>query len=528
MNHPKYNVITPQIIDSLLDKDDITGYSHQTQEQIEKILANYDYYNGKQDVDAEGQYIYPTDSIDANGLDYKPTKYWTNYFKAFIKRKSRWQMAGDHGIDVEPLSDDERDVQVAQDAEDLLRKIWKDNKMDAKKMQIARDRLIAGNIAAKLSFNQRTGKLHWIWHKATEVFPIYSQDGFDELIGCDIIVARASLKDPEKTEYVRQTFRLEDDYSDCWFTEKVYNEQLEVIEVINDKTYLGFGFVPIVMFRVDALRTETSHFDDLEDMKVLTRILNDMMEDANDSLKFEMFSMTVVKNADLAKDTELKIAPGALLKINASANSSHPADVESVENGFGWKEAYKDQYNRIKSALHELSGLPMIVPQELNFGGMNDRALQVLYQDIIQETKEHWLNWDEDLAELFLKSVMYLQARTKRDKFAYDKNAVNSIDTDELTVQMKFILPLPDDRENLVDLVTKEVDAGLESRKNAMKRLGVKDAELKEEEIYEELMERSVANDPYAEAQSREDELLGNVEQEVDSEVIKEQKDNQV
>lgn len=528
MSQPNYKVVTPHVIDSMLGTNDTIGYSRQTEIHMSKILANYDYYNGKQDVDETGQYIYPTDSIDANGLDYKPTKYWTNYFKAFIKRKSRWQMAGDHGIDVEPISDKESDVKQAQATEDLLRKIWDDNKMDSKKMQIARDRLIAGSIAAKLSFNQRTGKLHWIWHKATEVFPIYSQDGFEDLIGCDIIVARASLKDPEKTEYVRQTFRLNDEYTDCWFTEKVYNEQLEVIEVIADKTFLGFGFVPIVLFNVDALQTETTHFDDLEDMKVLTRILNDMMEDANDSLKFEMFSMTVVKNADLAKDTDLKIAPGALLKINASANSSHPADVESVENGFKWKEAYKDQYNRIKSALHELSGLPMIVPQELNFGGMNDRALQVLYQDIIQETKEHWLNWDEDLAELFTKSLMYLQARTNRGKFAYDTSVVKAVNTDELNVNMKFILPLPDDRENLVDLVTKEVDAGLESRKNAMKRLGVKDPELKEEEIYEELMERSVANDPYAEAQSMEDELLGNVEQEVDSEVIKEQKDNQV
>ena len=34
------------------------------------------------------------------GMDYDPTRYTTNYFKSFIKRKARWQMGGQHGISV--------------------------------------------------------------------------------------------------------------------------------------------------------------------------------------------------------------------------------------------------------------------------------------------------------------------------------------------------------------------------------------------------------------------------------------------
>ncbi|MBH9580120.1 phage portal protein [Staphylococcus felis] len=517
-----YDIMTPQVIDKILEDSPSGSTGKREIERIKKIRGNYDYYNGKQELDDDGNYIYSTDKKKPNDLDYDPTKYWTNYFKAFIKRKSRWQMAGDHGIDVEPASDNDKDVKLAQDTERLLHQLWNDNDMNAKKMQIARDRLIAGSIAVKLAFNKRTGRVHWIWHKATEVFPIYSRDGFDELIGCDIIIPREDSDDPEKTEYVRQSFRLEEDYSDCWFSEIVYDEKLEIKTVLTKKTYLGFDFVPIVIFNVDALKTETTHFDDLEDMKILTRILNNMMEDANDSLKFEMFGMTVVKNAEIPESEDLKIAPGALLKINASHNSSHPADVETVENGFRWKEAYKDQYNRVKSALHELSGLPMIVPQELNFGGMNDRALQVLYQDIIQETQEHWLLWNIHFIELFSKTIGYLQARTISNNFAYDKSIVSKIDKDNLNAQMKFILPLPDDRENLVDLVTKEIDAGLESHKNGMKRLGVKNPEDKEQEIYEENMERINMNDPYNERQvlsnNKEEELLGAVEKELDIE----------
>ncbi|MBH9582234.1 hypothetical protein I9026_12940, partial [Staphylococcus felis] len=66
-------------------------------------------------------------------------------------------------------------------------------------------------------------------------------------------------------------------------------------------------------------------------MKILTLILNNMLEDANFSLKFEIFGMTVVKNAEIPETEDLKIAPGAILNNNASHNSSHPADVETVD-----------------------------------------------------------------------------------------------------------------------------------------------------------------------------------------------------
>ncbi|RPF54742.1 phage portal protein [Abyssicoccus albus] len=495
MTAPDYNLLTPAVLDSLLKRPIEKALGEREIKRINDIYANYDYYNGKQDVNEFGQYIYPTESTDRKGRDFEPTRYWTNYFKAFIKRKSRWQMAGQHSIDVKPTKDDRASNEKSQKVEDLLTKLWHDNQMDAKKMQIARDRLIAGSVAVKLSFNPRTGKLHWIWHNASEVFPIYSKDGFHDLIGCDIIIAQESREEVDRLEYVRQSFRLDESRNECWVDERVFDETLQEIEVIQDKTYLGFDFIPMVMFDVETVNSNTTNFDDLEDMKVLTRILNDMMEDANDSLKFEMFSMTVIKNAKLDNPDDIVVAPGSLLKVD-SAQGGHPADVESVQNGFKWKEAYKDQYNRIKSALHELSGLPMIVPQELNFGGMNDRALQVLYQDIIQETQEHWLKYNEDFKELFEKSLMYLQARKDSKKFSYDKSTVSSVELSELDISMNFILPLPDDRENLVDLLTKEVDTGFESRKNAMKRLGVKNPGEKENEIFEELMQQRNMDDP--------------------------------
>src|SRR5699024_2805958 len=416
-----------------------------------------------------------------------------------------------------PESDNQSDIDYAKDAEKLLYELWEDNDMDSMKMQLARDRMIAGMVAAKIVYNDRTGKLHWIWHKATEVFPIYSKDGFKDGIGCDIMSVQEDEDDPDRAQYVVQRLRLEEDDGEWYFSERVYNQELEVKRTIREYASLGFNFVPIVLFEVSSLATESAHLKDSEDMKAITKIINEMMEDASDSLKFEMFGMTVIKNADLTDDTHIEIAPGAVLKINAG-NSSHPADVETVENTFQWNETYRAHFNRLKSIMHEIEGIPQITPSELNFGGMNDRALQVLYQEIIQEMQEHWLAWDKDFRELFNKSVSYMKARTARPSFKYDKSIVNSIDG-ELKTSMNFVLPLPDDRVDQVSLITSEIEAGLESRKHGMQRLGVKAPEDKLEEIYAELKRDMQERDPYGEGDSfgSDTPVFRPIEDEVDS-----------
>ena len=288
---------------------------------------------------------------------------------------------------------------------------------------------------------------------------------------------------------------------------------MKVREVIQPKASLGIDFVPVVTFDVEMLDRDGEYFDDLKDMEILTSQLNSMMEDATDALAFEMFGITKVTNAREGTAAQLEIAPGAVVEIQ-SAIDGVQADMGVVEYGFKWKEAYKDQYNRIKSALHELSGLPQIVPQELNFGGMNDRALQVLYQDVIQETQEHWLSWEVGFNELFEKSLWYLKARSDTRKFRYDKQLVNNLE-DIQTTKVNFILPLPDDRENLIDLLQKEVDYGFESVRGAQKRAGVVDVDRKFAEIQEEREMLRQSEDPYnmtSEVETLADEIEPEVE----------------
>ena len=490
-----YNLMAPDDLSILLKRPLEKVLSRGEVERLDKVYYNYDYYSGRQHEDVMGRLVRSYELERPDGYDYDPARFETNYFKAFIKRKARWQMAGDHGLEVVPNNEDASEIESAQEHEELLYRVWEDNKMDAKKLAVARDRMIGGMVACKLAYNARDGKLHWIWHKAHEVFPLYSDDGFNTLEGVDIILPKDDPVKEGRTLYYVQHFRLADDDNDCTLEEIVYDDTMKVKEVLVAETSLGVPFVPVVIFDVDPTDGVGEYFDDLKDTEILTTQLNKMMEDASDSLAFEMFGITVISNAKEGTAKDMQIAPGAVVEIQSNHEGIR-SDMKTLENSFKWKEAYKDQYNRIKSALHELSGLPQIVPQELNFGGMNDRALQVLYQDIIQETQEHWLSWNLGFEELFEKTIGYLQNRTHSPTFVYDKGFVNSLPPRK--TRMNFILPLPDDRAQLIELLSKEVDYGFESTRGAQKRAGVVDVDKKFKEIQEEREMMRAIEDPYS------------------------------
>src|SRR5690625_1071781 len=194
-----------------------------------------------------------------------------------------------------------------------------------------------------------------------------------------------------------------------------------------------------------------------------------------------MFEPLAITNAAPGSSEGISVAPGSGFEIQSEGDTKS-ADIKRVTGNFAWKDAFKDQYMRVKGAMHEISGLPQVVPQELNFGGLNGEALQVLFHDIITDTEEHWLSWGYNLAELHEKSIRYLQARTSRPRFSYDNTVVTDIGEDYAN-EMRFVLPLPDNRKELVELLEMETIAGFESTKGAMERLGVENIQAKTQEI---------------------------------------------
>src|SRR5699024_841641 len=172
-----YNLMSPQDMDDMLFNAFEQSLGEETRERIRKQIENYDYYDGKQHVDEYGKLVKASDLERPPNIDYDPTRYATNYFKAVIDRKARWQMSGSHAIHVprkqidedidkvsegyEPSPEQAKENERADNYEELLKTLWDENKMRSKLLQAARDRLIADRLVCKIVYNHRTGKLRW-------------------------------------------------------------------------------------------------------------------------------------------------------------------------------------------------------------------------------------------------------------------------------------------------------------------------------------------------------------------------------
>jgi len=500
-----FNILTPENLNDLIYTPFQQALGEAEHQRLQKQHANYLYYAGYQHKGASDELVKAEELQRPAGLDYDPTRYATNYFKAFIKRKARWQMGGKHGIDViaksidnpaeaskpdyEPSAEQQTEFERAEAFEALIYRLWRENRMRERLLQASRDRLIAGRVAAKIMYNPVTGKLRWIWVPDTETFPIYSEDDFEDLIACHFV---KEFEEDGALYYRKQTYELIDGV--CWLSEGVYNDELELVRTITELAPMGLDFIPVVLFPIEELAGEPAVNSEIDDMRSQTDVLNAMNEDAIDSLKFEMFGITAIINGPEGAAEKMEIAPGAVIGITGTGDLT--PDVKKVEGGFRWNEAFKSQYDRVKGALHEITSIPQMSISELNFGGLNADALHVMFHDVIQETEEHWLSWEPRLYELHEKSIRYLQARTSERTFGYDKSVLTLIG-DNYEHEIKFALPLPDNRAELVELLTLEMDAGIESQAGALARAGVENTAIKRQEIENERSRAQQRSDPY-------------------------------
>lgn len=509
-----YHTLAADVMDELLYKPYKQSLGQSAVDRIHRQLTYYDYYDGKQHTHPQtGALVHGRDLPRPPGLAYDPTRYATNYFKAFITRKARWQMGGEHGItarakqideseltnspDYVPTTAQKTETERAQLLEKTIYTLWKDNRMREKLLEAARDRMIAGRVGIKIVFNPRSGKMQWVFRPDTEIIPIYSDDDYEEMIAVHFVTYEAqSNNEPDRIR--KQTYELEN--MRCYVSEATYGQDMKVVEVIQEKTYMGIDFLPVVLVPLtDIVGREVTHTE-VDDLIEMADIINKLNEDAIDSLKFDMFPITAFINVPPGTSDEVDVAPGSMIEIAGSGiQGTASPDIKKVESTFTYKDALEAQFVRVKSAMHEIMNLPNIIPQELNFGGLNADALHVMFHSIIQDTEEHWIVWNSRLQDLHEKTLRYLQTLdAKGVPHKYDSGALTKIG-DDYEHEMRFVLPLPDNRADLVKLLAEEVASGFESTKGAIERLGVEDVDGKIQQIEAEKLKAFKAfGDPYA------------------------------
>lgn len=494
-----FNIMNPESLDTLLFNPFQQAIGDKEHRRLQGQHGNYLYYDGYQHKGASDELVKAEDVPRPQGLDYDPTRFVSNYARLLVSKKAKWQMSGAQGIDVitrrlgeETSAEQQAEYARADALEVIITQLRRENNAKSRLIQAARDRLIAGRVAVKILFNPTNGRLKWVWHPDTETFPVYSEDDFEDLIACHFV--------REKTIdgalfYQKQTFEMID--GECWLSEGLYDEALKRVKVITEKASMGITFLPVVLVPIEDLAGEAAMSKEFDDIRALSAILNQMNEDAIDSLKFEMFGVMALINAAPGTSEKMEIAAGALVAINGNGDTT--PDLKKVEGGFRWNEAHKAVIERTKATMYELTSLPQSAIGDLNFGGMNNDAMRIVFHDIIQDTEEHWLTWGPKLVELHEKSIRYLQARSATAKtFAYDKSALALIG-DNYEHEIKFSLPLPDNRADLIELLSLEMASGLESQLGALSRAGVENTAAKREEIAQDVKRVQAQQDPYGE-----------------------------
>src|SRR5690625_2550275 len=226
----------------------------------------------------------------------------------------------------EPSEAQREENERAENYERLLYQIWDENRMRARLVQAARDRLIADRVVCKIVFNQRTGKLRWIFRPDNEYIPVYSDDDFEDLIGAHFVKGVIFERDDgeEIPAIQKQSFTL-DDSGMAHVEEAVYRESdLELLRTLQKKTALGLDFIPVQEFPVNELLSETLGDSEISALREQNDVLNHMNEDAIDALKYDMFGQWAITNAAPGSADGLDIAPGACRKYSRKEIRSRP------------------------------------------------------------------------------------------------------------------------------------------------------------------------------------------------------------
>src|SRR5699024_2612035 len=176
--------------------------------------------------------------------------------------------------DYEPSEAQRAENERAEEYERLLYRLGDENRMRARLVQAARDRLIADRVVCKIIYNDRTGKLRWVFRPDSEYIAVYSEDDVEELEKCHFVKGETYEVNGEDVPALRkQSYTLEG--NEAYIEEAIYREDtLELLETIQKKKSLGLDFIPVQEFPVNELLSESLGNSEISALREQNDVLN--------------------------------------------------------------------------------------------------------------------------------------------------------------------------------------------------------------------------------------------------------------
>lgn len=467
-------------------KTEIEGVYGDYLARVNKINKYYSIYSGKQEWNT------PED------LDYEPTKKITNIIKKLIDTKARFMFGKEPYFDIRQIEEDEEKStkyeDEAQEKEDLLYKILKENKFHSKLLKAKKDCSIGGKIAIKLWGHKEKG-LKIIFSPAQEFFPQYNLDDVDQLEKVVFLYALNNEVNTEDQRIKKQVWELVN--GKCILNESTHDGRGTVISIEYQDYNTGLHFIPVIIVQNGGLTGETEGTSDVAELWSNQKTYNKMTSDDVDALRFQMFGQDVVTDASEDSIKNIKVAPGAMVDLQTDIvhkNEGRQAKMERLESGFSYDSKFRDTVDRIKNDMYESLDVPNVSLEQLKGLMTSGKSMKALYWGLIAACEEDWTEWGPALEQM----VNYIFNMVD----TYNLYKARDIAKYETTLEIQKNYPIQEDEDSKKEIDMQEVNSNVRSRKSYMKKWGEYpdiDAELKQIQLEQQLLQdsftRSVIHD---------------------------------
>lgn len=460
-------------------KTELQGIYGDQLAKVNEILKWYKIYDGDQEWPTNGD------------LDYVPTKKITNIIKQLIDRRARFMFGKEPFFDIRQVNSDEKGstsyANMAQEKEDLLHKILKDNKFHSKILKARKDCSIGGKIAIKLWGHKDKG-LKIIFSPAMEFFPQYNLDDVDQLEKVVFLYALNNETEAENQRIKKQVWELQG--NKCILNETTHNGRGQIVSIEYQDHNTGLDFIPVVIITNGGLTGETEGQSDVKELWDNQDVYNKLTSDDIDALKFQMFGQDVVTDASESSLRNIKVAPGAMVDLQTDvtqASEKRQAKMERLESKFSYKDKFEDTINRTKNDMYDTLDVPNVGLEQLKGLMQSGKSMKALYWELISACEEDATEWIPALEQM----VEYIFRMID----IYNLYGARKIARYETTLEIVREYPIPEDTDNQKKIDMEEVISEVRSRKEYINKWStVEDVDAELEEI---IKEKQMLQDSY-------------------------------
>lgn len=443
-------------------------YGNELLKDMHEIINLYSIYEGP------GQ-----DWNTPIGLDYTPTKKKTNYIKKLIKEEARFLFGKTPEFKIVSEQKDQ-----AQDIENYINSVLKDNLFSDKLIKAARDCFIGKRVALKLNASKDKG-IKIMFVPSLEFVFETQDDNVDELKKIIFFYQTAPSEDKSKQRIWKQKYEMIN--GKCILDEGLYDGYGRLIQSYFEDYNTGLSAIPAYVIINDGLSGDLKGESDVKEILDNQRAYNILSSEDIDTLKKGMNQIIYGMDVDPDSIKNFKIAPGAFWDVQTDpVAEGKQARIDTIANNFGYDTRIENTLNRMKNEMHDVLNIPNLSLEQLSGIMTSGKSMKALYWQLITRCEEKYMSWRPAL-EWMVKVIIEMA-------LVYNLEKLPKIEY-EVAVENQY--PLMEDEYEEKDYDMRQVNAQVMSRKSYIKKWLNIEEDIADEELKQIALERQLLEESY-------------------------------